>query len=76
MSGDTKLWKPKRQHRRHTYYKVQVYDEDSLTWRDGKEAFDDLAAARAHMSNTLAGTTARIMVIEGRNRHPLDPSTL
>jgi hypothetical protein len=72
MVGDADGWKPKRQHRRHTYYKVQTYDVGSLTWRDEKDAFDEVAAARAHIENALAGSTARIMVVEGRNRYPLE----
>jgi hypothetical protein len=72
MSGGADGWKPRRQHRRHTYYKVQVYDETSLTWRDQKDAFDKVALARAHIAETLAGKTARIMVIEGRSRYPLE----
>ena len=65
-------WKPRRQHRRHIYYKVQVYDGTSLTWRDQKDAFDDVALARAHIAGTLAEETTRIMVVDGRSRYPLD----
>jgi hypothetical protein len=72
MSDAADGWKPKRQHRRHIYYKVQVYDGTSLTWRDQKDAFDEVASARAHIEEMLAGETTRIMVVDGRSRYPLD----
>jgi hypothetical protein len=64
-------WKPKDTHRRHTYYKVQVYDSVSLTWRDERPAFDELNAANIYIAQTLAGKQSRIMVVDGARRSPL-----
>jgi hypothetical protein len=33
-------WKPRRKHRRHAYYKVQVFHSLPLTWRHEPSAFD------------------------------------
>jgi hypothetical protein len=67
-----KGWKPKRQHRRHTYYKVQVYDSVSLTWLDEPPAFDELSAANNYIMQVLVGKQSRIIVVEGARRFPLN----
>lgn len=72
MPKEEAPWRPRRQHRRHIYYKVQVFDEVSLTWLDEKNAFDELDSAREYISQNLAGKTIRIMVVDGRRRYPLD----
>jgi hypothetical protein len=64
-------WKPKRAHRRNTYFKVQLFDSVSLTWRDEPSAFDELSAANNYIAQKLAGKQSRIMVIEGTRRFPL-----
>jgi hypothetical protein len=69
---DEKEWRPRRQHRRHVYYKVQVFDETSLTWLDEKNAFDEVASAKRFMEENCAGKKVRIMVVDGRDRHPLE----
>ena len=61
-------WKPKRQHRRHTYYKVQVFDSKSLTWSDEPSAFDELDAANTYIVQKLSGKQTRIMIVEGAKR--------
>ncbi len=65
------VWKPKHAHRRHTYYKVQVFNSISVTWVDEPSAFDDLGAANNYVAQSLAGKQARIMVVEGGRRSPL-----
>jgi hypothetical protein len=62
------VWEPKRKHRRHTYYKVQVFDSKSLTWSDEPSAFDELEAANGYIAQKLVGKRARIMVVEGAKR--------
>ena len=52
-------WKPKRAHRRNTYFKVQLFDSVSLTWRDEPSAFDELSAANNYIAQTLAGKQSR-----------------
>jgi hypothetical protein len=64
-------WKPKRAHRRNTYFKVQRFDSVSLTWRDEPSAFDELTAANDYIAKTLTGKQSRIMVIDGTRRFPL-----
>jgi hypothetical protein len=64
-------WKPKRTHRRHVYYKVQVFDSVSLTWVDEPSAFDELTAANNYIAQTLAGKQSRIMMVDGARRFPL-----
>jgi hypothetical protein len=66
-----KAWKPKTARRRHKYYKVQVFDPLSLTWRDEPSAFDQLNSANSYIAQTLAGKQSRIMVVEGARRFPL-----
>lgn len=72
MTDDRDQWRPRRQHRRHVYYKVQIFDEVSLTWLDKKDAFDDLSDAREFILQQPGGQKARIMVVDGRRRYPLD----
>ncbi|MFI5022224.1 MAG: hypothetical protein ACHQRJ_11305 [Alphaproteobacteria bacterium] len=71
MPNEKEGWRPRRQHRRHIYYKVQVFDETSLTWLDEKNAFDDVATARDVISEHLGGKKVRIMVVDGKRRYPL-----
>lgn len=72
VADDRDQWRARRQHRRHVYYKVQVFDDVSLTWLDEKKAFDDVAEARQLILRQLGGRKARIMVVDGRRRYPLD----
>jgi hypothetical protein len=71
MTDESKGWRPRRQHRRHVYYKVQVFDEISLTWLDEKSAFDEVSRARDFVSMNLLGLKTRIMVVDGKRRYPL-----
>lgn len=64
-------WKPKRTHRRHTYYKVQVFNSVSLTWLDEPSAFDEPSAANNYIAQKLTGKQSRIMVVDGTRRFPL-----
>ena len=72
MTNDRKVWRPRRQHRRHIYYKVQVFDDLSLTWLDEKNAFDDLASAREFILLQLGARKARVMVVDGKRRYALE----
>lgn len=71
MADERNSWRPNRQHRRHTYYKVQIFDEVSLTWMDEKLAFDALEAARDRLAE-LTDKKARIMAVEGNARRPIE----
>lgn len=72
MTEDRGAWRPRRKWRRHRYYKVQHYEERSMTWRDFKQAFDDLAEARRFASKSGAGKRVRIMWVEGDSRSVLE----
>ena len=65
------MWKPRRQHRRTPYYKVQVFDNILQSWSDVRRAFDTSKAARAYISESLCKRETRIMVIEEQGRHVL-----
>jgi hypothetical protein len=69
MTSEKEEWRPRRQHRRHVYYKVQIYDDTSLTWLDHKNAFDLLEDAKKFSDEQAQGKKARIMVVDGRRRH-------
>jgi hypothetical protein len=43
-----------------------------LTWLDEKKAFDDVADARQLILQQLGGRKARIMIVDGKRRYPLD----
>ena len=53
------------------YYKVQVRNDVSLTWKDARGAFDEIEEAEAYVSTKLGGATARIMVVDAEGRRPL-----
>lgn len=63
------VWRPRRHHRRETYYKVQVFEQRSQSWRDVRGVFDTVEAARGAVAERKE--MARIMVIEGGARYPL-----
>jgi hypothetical protein len=69
MTSEKEEWRPRRQHRRHVYYKVQIYDDTSLTWLDHKNAFDLLDDAKKFVEEQDR-KKARIMVVDGRRRYP------
>jgi hypothetical protein len=71
MTNPNEPYRPKRQQRRHIYYKVQVFDKTSLTWRDEKDAFNALGDALLYIQRELQGVTSRIMVVDGKKRYPL-----
>jgi hypothetical protein len=72
MTGTERGWRPRRQHRRHVYYKVQIFSTSSLTWTDEKSAFDEISSARDHISKILGGKKTRIMVVDDKRRYPLE----
>ncbi len=63
-------FKPTR--RRHIYYKVQIYDEVSMVWRDEKQAFEDFKSAKEFVgSHVKPGAKARLMQVDGKTRKPV-----
>jgi len=54
-------------HRTFPYYKVQLWDEVSLCWRDVQRTYSTRATALAAMP---AGKTARLMRIDEAGRTP------
>ena len=55
------------------YYKVQVWQEMSLAWKDVQKAWSTLAEAEAAMP---VGVQCRIMVVTATGRYPLEPVLL
>jgi hypothetical protein len=72
MNSEAVSWRPRRKWRRHRYYKVQHFEDRSLTWRDFKQAFDDLSAARQFITDNCSGMRTRIVWVEGKGRGALE----
>jgi hypothetical protein len=59
--------------RRLPYFKVQVYDPRTLSWKDHrKEAFDDERLAQAYQNAIAKGVKTRIMKWDESGSHPLE----
>ncbi len=65
-------WRPRRQHRRHPYYKVQIWDEGMQTWRDERRAYDSVEEARAFIEARVSPKKGRVMVVEHNRRYALE----
>ncbi len=61
----TKLQRPRK---RHAYYKVQLYDELSLSWIDEHLSFSSLESAREYILQKASTRKGRIMKVSGRSR--------
>lgn len=57
--------------RKYPYFKVQTYDERSLTWKERKVGFDTLADAEKHISEQLTGKTVRIIKVDAKGYHTI-----
>jgi len=58
--------------RKLPYFKVQVYDPITLSWKDHrKEAFDDEASARAYQNTVPNGVKTRIIKWDETGSYPL-----
>ena len=57
--------------RRLFYYKVQVYDELSLSWVDEHLSFSSEDSARNYIAHRIAPRKARVMSVQGPSRYPL-----
>jgi hypothetical protein len=75
MTAEREAWRPRRKWRRHRYYKVQRYEERSKTWRDFKQAFDDLTEAQRFAAEYSASESVRIMWVEGNSRGVIEGSS-
>ena len=64
-------WRPRRQHRPTPYYKVQVHDSVTLSWKDVQRAFATEAEAREHIATKLPSAKARVMLVEASGRSVL-----
>ena len=68
MTERDPLWKPERQRRRSIYYRVEVYDPQSLCWLDAPGTFADVESASTFIAREMSGRRARIMQIDGKRR--------
>lgn len=51
------------------YYKIQKFDKNSISWIDKQVRYDSLKEAQKVLPTSIK---ARIMVIEGKKRYPLN----
>ena len=65
-------WRPRRQWRKPPYYKVQVWDEVGMSWRDEKPAFETPEEARDYIKTEVdANARKRLMHVTAKGRMPL-----
>lgn len=66
-------WEPTKKRRKHPYYKVQVYNETSMTWKDERGAFDTVDEAQEFIAaKAPRSKQVRIMVVEVKRRFPIE----
>lgn len=66
------MGKPAKPRTKFPYYKVQVFDNRNLSWKDfRKEAFDAIKDAEKYMEAQGTTRRLRILVVEKSGRHPL-----
>ena len=66
------MGKPAKPRTKFPYYKVQVFDNRNLSWKDfRREAFDTLDDAEKYVDAQGTKQRLRILVVEERQRHPL-----
>ncbi|NOD92505.1 hypothetical protein GS636_06880 [Ruegeria sp. HKCCD4884] len=68
MANGMDAWKPRRQRKKGVYYRVEVYDQTSLCWRDAPGSFDSEKDARSYILEELKNRKARVMSIDGKKR--------
>lgn len=56
-----------------TYYKIQYFDKISMSYIDVQKAFDSIEDL---LKTVNKSKNWRIMVVEGKNRHIMIPSSL
>jgi hypothetical protein len=61
-------WRPGRQRRRGVYFRVEIYDQTSLCWRDAPGTFGSIREASDFIAQQSSGRPARVMKIDGRRR--------
>lgn len=60
-----------KQPRKTQYYKVQYYDETSLTWIDVQKQYDTTDDAFTDMSDDDLSRKFRFMMVDGKKRMPV-----
>jgi len=61
-----------RPRRAFPYYKVQILDRRSLSWKERKEGFDTLEEAREFVSRSLTDEKTRIVMVDEKGYHNLE----
>lgn len=70
----SETWRPRRKHRPFPYFKVQVLDDLTLSWKDVQRAFSTENEARAYIADKLTSTNARVMLVEASGRSVIEPA--
>lgn len=55
--------------RKYPYYKVQTFEERSMTWRERKAGFDTLKEAKQHVAALDPDTKSRIVLVDENGYH-------
>jgi hypothetical protein len=63
--------KPRGRHRRCPYYKVQLFNQVSMTWQDERTVSETIAEAEQYIAKKGAGQLARIVAVEEAGRRIL-----
>jgi hypothetical protein len=58
--------------RPYPYYKVQYFDDRSVTWREKKTGFDSLTEAREYVARALSIRKTRIVLVDEDGYHVVE----
>ncbi len=58
--------------RAYPYFKVQVFDDRSMTWIEKKQGFDTPEEARKYANDLPPSQKVRIVLVDERGYHELD----
>lgn len=62
---------PRNRRKVFPYYKIQVFDDRTIAWKDKQKAYDTIEEAQDYIEKMFSPETARIMVIERNTRYVL-----
>jgi hypothetical protein len=65
------MFKPTKKRRDYPYYKLQVNNKVSMSWKDVRGAFDTLEDAAAYTKLKLQNDEVRVIVVEEKKRYEL-----
>ena len=71
MSSDKVPWQARRHRKRGVYYRIEIFDETSVCWKDAPGTFDTSNDAQAAIRHSYSDRKARVMQIDGAKREVL-----